>query len=443
MKAPVEFEDLGNLPNGWTWQPLQKLTAKPRQHVVDGPFGSNLKASEYVNKGVPIARLQNIDRNEFIHKNIRFITDDKAQQLARHEFKAGDILVTKLGDPLGKACIVPPLIGSGVIVADLVRVRADEQKVDRKYLTYAINSPAVIRQLKRHTKGTTRPRVNLGVIRELPIPVAPRDQQAPIVAEIEKQFSCLDQVGGNLKQLKGKLKRYRASVLKFFYSGGTMGEELPPGWKWTTIGEQFAVEVGATPSRKQSTYWSGQIPWVSSGEVQFGRIKQTAETITDEGHANSSTKLNPAGSVLLGMIGQGRTRGQAAILDIEAANNQNCAAIWVSKTETPPEFVYYWLMSQYEATRRVGSGNNQQAMNKSLVQRLPIPWPRSIADQRRLVERVEERLSVVDEMETQVRTNLARIERLRQIVLLRSFRSYSGAEEHGQGSNASQTRDSL
>ena len=169
MKIPVEFNALGTLPDDWSWQPLQSLTANPKQDVVDGPFGSNLKASEYVSAGVPIARLQNIDRNTFVTKNIRFLAPAKAAELARHEFKPDDILITKLGDPLGKACIVPASIGRGVIVADLVRVRPDEKLVDRKYLTYAINSPTLVKQFELHTKGTTRPRVNLSVLRQLPI----------------------------------------------------------------------------------------------------------------------------------------------------------------------------------------------------------------------------------------------------------------------------------
>lgn len=103
--------------------------------------------------------------------------------------------------------------------------------------------------------------------------------------------------------------------------------ELPGGWLWSLFGQCFYVKVGATPSRKEESYWNGNIAWVSSGEIQFCRIKQTKELITELGFQNSSTQINPIGSVLIGMIGEGKTRGQAAILDISACNNQNCAAI--------------------------------------------------------------------------------------------------------------------
>ena len=78
--------------------------------------------------------------------------------------------------------------------------------------------------------------------------------------------------------------------------------------------------------------------------MHFSRIKATKERISELGLKNSSTGINPTGSVMLGMIGEGRTRGQVAILDIEAANNQNCAAIRVSETDVPAEYVYLSLI---------------------------------------------------------------------------------------------------
>src|SRR3990172_5339542 len=97
-KTEFEFDLPTSLPDGWKWMPLEDLMDKPKQDIVDGPFGSNLKASEYVEEGIPIARLQNVDRNIFVHKNIKYLTRQKADELSRHTFKPGDILITKLGD---------------------------------------------------------------------------------------------------------------------------------------------------------------------------------------------------------------------------------------------------------------------------------------------------------------------------------------------------------
>ncbi|MEX5623970.1 hypothetical protein ABFV62_27985, partial [Pseudomonas syringae] len=93
-------------------------------------------------------------------------------------------------------------------------------------------------------------------------------------------------------------------------------------------------------------------------------IKTTKESITEAGYKSASTTIHPAGTVMLAMIGQGKTRGQPAILDIEACHNQNTAALRVHSTYCISEYLYYYLYERYEETRRVGSGNNQQALNK-------------------------------------------------------------------------------
>ena len=189
---------------------------------------------------------------------------------------------------------------------------------------------------------------------------------------------------------------------------------------WSRIGETFEVHVGSTPRRARPDFWNGDIPWVSSGEVSFTRIKATRECITEEGLKNSNVTLHPMGTVLLGMIGEGKTRGQASILDIPACNNQNSAAIRVSESGLPPEYVYYYLWDQYDATRRIGSGNNQPALNKSRVQEILIPLP-PLTEQRRIVAEVERRLSVIQQAEAAVEVGLKRAERLRQSILKEAF----------------------
>ena len=136
--------------------------------------------------------------------------------------------------------------------------------------------------------------------------------------------------------------------------------------------------------------------------------------------ANSSTNLQPAGTVLLAMIGEGKTRGQAAILNTNAAHNQNTAAILVSKTPCDPKYIYYFLMLNYENTRRVGSGNNQKALNKERVRALRFPFT-SFEEQRIIVSNIESRFSVFDSIEQTIDTSLQRAEALRQSILKQAF----------------------
>ena len=91
----------------WKTASLSQLVIDPRDDVVDGPFGSRLKASEYVNSGIPIVRLQNIDRNRFIDKNLKFVTKEKASEISRHHFVAEISSFLNLAIRLAKRASLP------------------------------------------------------------------------------------------------------------------------------------------------------------------------------------------------------------------------------------------------------------------------------------------------------------------------------------------------
>ena len=164
------------------------------------------------------------------------------------------------------------------------------------------------------------------------------------------------------------------------------------------MGQLFRVFGGSTPSRKEPSFWGGNIPWVSSGEIAFCRIQATDEYITEAGFESCSVKLHPAGTVLLAMISEGKTRGQAAILDIPACNNQNAAAIRVSETPIAPEYVYNYLLFRYEQTRSAGQGGNQPALNGEIVKSMVIPLP-GREEILAICEAVESRMAVLEVFE--------------------------------------------
>ena len=305
-------------------------------------------------------------------------------------------------------------------------------------------------------KSTTIPSLAKRDLLNIEMPVPSFPEQEHIISRIEELFSQLDASVAELKTAKERLKVYRQAVLKEAFEGrysracrknhpeyspqndldsikftepifkDTSGDEneiclsLPETWVKVRLGEIFEVEVGATPSRQKTEYWNGEIPWVSSGEVHFDTISQTNEFITQEGLKHASTNIQPVGTVMLAMIGEGKTRGQAALLHVEAAHNQNTAAILVSKTSCEPKYVYYFLMLNYENTRRVGSGNNQKALNKERVRALRFPFT-SFEEQSLIVQEIESRLSVCDSIQKTVDTALQQAETLRQSILKKAF----------------------
>ncbi len=399
---------------------------------------------------VRLIQLADIGDGYYINKSHRFLTSSKASELKCTFLNREDVLIARMPDPLGRACLFPGDIRRAITVVDVCIVRVKPKFLDARWLMYFINAAPFRERISALQSGSTRKRISRRNLGTLDLPIPPRAEQTRIVEKLEELLSDLDAGVAELKAAQKKLAQYRQSLLKAAVEGTLTTEwraknpptetgaqllerilierrarweakqlakfkeqdktppndwqnkypepvhpdtrdlpELPDGWVWSMLGECFKIAIGSTPSRKEIAYWNGPISWVSSGEVRFNRVRETKEKITEFGLENSSTQINPVGSVLLGMIGEGKTRGQVAILDIPAANNQNSAAIWVSETPILPEYVYYWLWSQYEQTRRGSSGNNQPALNKFIIERILIPLP-PVAEMQEVVQLLDD-----------------------------------------------------
>lgn len=360
----------------------------------------------------------------------------------------GDILIVCDGSRSG-------LVGKavrGYVGSTLAKISAEGMTPD--YLYYFLQGKYEL--LNTRKKGTGTPHLNADILKKQKLIIPAEEIQNQIVFRIEELFSELDKGIETLQKTQKELTLYRQAVLIKAFEGqytvewrdmnrdasgskdfakiekknvlfkDTSGDEnemelhLPLSWTKVRLGEVFDVEVGGTPKRSIPEYWDGNVNWVSSGEVHFSQIYSTNETITHLGLEHTSTNVHPAGTVMLAMIGEGKTRGQAAILEIPAAHNQNTAAILVSETPCSPWFVYYYLVMNYEHTRRVGSGNNQKALNKERVKALRIPFP-PFSEQEAIVQEIESRLTVCESIERSIASSLRQSLSLRQSILKKAF----------------------
>jgi type I restriction enzyme S subunit len=149
---------------------------------------------------------------------------------------------------------------------------------------------------------------------------------------------------------------------------------IPKNWDVKPLGELASVSAGGTPNRGNAQYWNGDIPWVTTSEVDFYTITHAEQFITKQGLQNSAAKLLPRGTLLMALYGQGKTRGKIGILGIEAATNQACAAIALNRSVSS-EFIFHFLASRYETIRKLSNTGNQENLNGSLVRSISILLP--------------------------------------------------------------------
>ena len=149
---------------------LSEIASDNKYSLVDGPFGSSLKTSDFVNDGIPVLQGKNITGNKFIFSNIRFISSEKSEQLKRSKVVLGDILIIKIGS-IGYAAEINDLgkYPHAIIPANLVKITINKNKVDKKFLIYWLQSDSVKKYFENIASKTAQPALSLKKIKDLPV----------------------------------------------------------------------------------------------------------------------------------------------------------------------------------------------------------------------------------------------------------------------------------
>ena len=185
--------------------------------------------------------------------------------------------------------------------------------------------------------------------------------------------------------------------------------EFSGEWERCKVKDFTKVVAGATPSTSNKEYWGGDIRWMNSGELNLKRVYEVQGRITQLGYEKTSTKIIPPQSVLIGLAGQGKTRGTAAINYVELCTNQSIASILPSD-KYYPEFLYQNIESRYKELRDISSGDGGRGgLNLQMIYNLNIPYC-SISEQRKigdflclLDQRIETQRKIIEKYESLIR----------------------------------------
>lgn len=231
----------------WPIVRLDDLRSRDPRAITDGPFGSNLASRHYTDHGPRVVRLQNIGDGRFIDEKAH-ISDAHFEFLRAHEVRPGDLLVASLGEVLPRACLAPASLGRAIVKADCIRVRLSPD-VEPRWVLYALQRPEVRRWADDHRHGVGRPRLGLKVIRQIPVPLPPLDEQQRIVDVLEDHLSRLDAGTAYLDSTRRRLLILDGQILanelaKTAPEHAALGELLTAG---LTNGKSVPTREGGFP----------------------------------------------------------------------------------------------------------------------------------------------------------------------------------------------------
>ena len=198
----------------------------------------------------------------------------------------------------------------------------------------------------------------------------------------------------------------------------------PDGVEYKKLGEIADCYSGATPNTKTKEYWeNGNIPWMSSGEVNHAIVYATEKKITKLGFDSCSTKMVPANTVVVALAGQGKTRGTVALTKIPLCTNQSLCSI-VLKGALDSSFLFHYLRGQYDKLRRISSGDGTRGgLNLKMINSFEVPVP-PLPIQREIVRILDSFTSLEAELEAELEARRKQYEYYRDQLL--SFKHLSG-----------------
>jgi type I restriction enzyme S subunit len=351
---------------------------------------------------------------KFISRGERSITRAGFDSCSTTLMPAGSVLYSSRA-PIGYAVIAANPVCTNQGFKSFVP--SDRVTSDYLYWYLCFATP----DIRKMGSGTTFSEISGKVAKSIPLVLAPLDEQQRIVEVIEEQFSRLDAGVGSLQRAKRNLTRLRASILKAGVEGELVGRD-ENHWDRATIGDIAQVGSGATPKKGERRYWEGgTVPWVTSGQLNTPFVVEPAAFVTEAALKETSVRLWPAGTLLVAMYGEGKTRGKCSELSFPSTANQACAGILLDAgSEYLKPFLKLVLTARYEENRRLASGGVQPNLSLGLIKSMEVPLP-SKEDQRRIVAEVDRQFSILAALGNTVDAGLRRASMFRRSVLCDAF----------------------
>lgn len=324
--------------------------------------------------------------------------------------KAGDILMS-VRAPVGATNIANEecCVGRG-----LAAIRVNPKQMDRDFLLLQLKH--LEKALIKKGQGSAFDAIDSDILFNLEVFAPDLEIQQTTAKELTNQISEIEKAREATEFINQDLKRLKYLVLNDFLS------ELHEVEKFK-FGEKAITTSGSTPSRGQKDYWQpAEIPWIKTGEIAFSPITKSEEYVSVKALKECSLKLLPENTVLIAMYGQGKTRGQSAILKVPATINQACFAILPNET-WDPEFLQLWLMYSYQDMRNMSEnrGGNQANLNGDLLNAFEVPAP-SLQVQQEAVSKINSALYELDVMSASWRETAEEINGLPNRLLAQAFK---------------------
>jgi len=289
-------------------------------------------------------------------------------------------------------------------------------KVDPDYLYYVLSSDLVFSQFDKLAAGSTVRNLNIGLARSVEIPYPPLPEQQRIVAILEDAFEGIATAKANTeKNLRNARAIFEIHLQSVFSQRG-------PGWLEKRLDEVSTFSSGGTPSKRNTSYWAGKIPWISGRDMKSTRLSDSYLHISKAAVEESATRMAPPGTLLILVRGMGLAHGaQIGELMVPSAFNQDIRGIHPTP-ELLPRYLLFALREGINSSETVlsNAAHGTLKIDSNELQKVMIPFP-PLKQQQRIVATIDTLVEESEKVAKIYERKLAALDALKKSLLHRAF----------------------
>ena len=329
--------------------------------------------------GVPFVTIANIDATNHIDfGNTMFVPYEYYNNLNDiRKAKFNDILYSVVGS-FGK----PVLIKENKPFAfqrHIAILRPNKLIVDSRFLYYVMLSRDFYMQADTVAIGAAQRTISLTALRNMEVELPSMEIQHRIANILSRYDSLIENYQKQIKLLEEAAQRlYKEWFVDLHFPGHEntkIVDGVPEGWEKKKVKEVCDTTSGGTPSRSKTEFYTGDILWVKTKELNDDFIFDTEEKITEDAIRNSSAKMVPSGSILMAMYGA--TIGKLGIATKELSCNQACCVFLLPEDSTLRLYLYNWLLNSRTLLISMGKGAAQPNLSQDMIKNLEVVVPSS------------------------------------------------------------------
>ncbi len=393
---------------GWEYKKLNSICLS----IEDGDW---IESKDQSQSGIRLIQTGNIGNGSFKDKpnSAKYISEETFKKLHCTEVFEGDILVSRLPDPVGRACILPDIGCRSITAVDCSILKIKEDLVYNEWITYYMQSQAYFTKIKNQCTGSTRQRITRKKLAEIQIPVPPLSEQQSIVDYLDSAFAKIDAMKVNAEKALNEAKALFQASLK---------EMLEPkdGWeekKLQEVAYDFSRGKSKHRPRNDKKLFGGKYPFIQTGEIRNANVYVTSHSSTYNEIGLSQSKLWPKDTVCITIAAN---IAEVAILKYPSCFPDSVIGFVADRNKVDKLFVFYSLLKYQQELKKQGKGSAQDNINLGTFEKNYFPFP-SLDEQQSIVATLDSLKSKVDRLKANYDKISQECDALKQAILRQVF----------------------